>query len=333
MQSNYKPTSENIELIQSYIWTTARHDYNVYEKRVIYRVVEMMQSQLSGLKLNENHSINKDLFDTYDIEMPIDALLNGEDDKNYSRVKAALISLTKKNFQFEDAKEWRSIPVILLPKIRKYNSTVNFRLHDEIYRVFMNFSKGFKKYELKTAFKLESANAMRFYELFSKQKTPLTYTILELKKMFGVEEKYKFTKDFIKRVIEASKKELDKKSPTSFEFSTVKHGKKITAVTFYPYEITKNKDKDLAMKTLDKTIQPHIYIERNALNYLREQFEMSTSEIQNNVDLFMQATKEIPDMLLFLSQVKPKANRAKNPKGYLIGAIKKRLSKSEENEK
>lgn len=33
----------NKDLIQSYIMTTAKYDFNVYEKRIIYRLVEMAQ--------------------------------------------------------------------------------------------------------------------------------------------------------------------------------------------------------------------------------------------------------------------------------------------------
>jgi len=41
--------------------------------------------------------------------------------------------------------------------------------------------------------------------------------------------------------------------------------------------------------------------------------------------LFEQAQKEIDDLLYFLSEVKAKANRANNPKGYLINALRKKM--------
>ena len=41
--------------------------------------------------------------------------------------------------------------------------------------------------------------------------------------------------------------------------------------------------------------------------------------------LFERAQKEIPDLLLFMSEVKAKANRANNPKGYLINALRKKM--------
>lgn len=31
----------NKDLIQSYIMTTAKYDFNVYEKRIIYRIVDL----------------------------------------------------------------------------------------------------------------------------------------------------------------------------------------------------------------------------------------------------------------------------------------------------
>ena len=49
----------NKDLIQSYILTTARYEYTVYGKRILYRLVEMAQSDLEGKKLNVGYTINK----------------------------------------------------------------------------------------------------------------------------------------------------------------------------------------------------------------------------------------------------------------------------------
>lgn len=42
------------EVVQSYIATTAMYDFNVYEKRVLYNLVKLAQSQLEGVRLSEN---------------------------------------------------------------------------------------------------------------------------------------------------------------------------------------------------------------------------------------------------------------------------------------
>ena len=42
------------EVVQSYIATTAMYDFNVYEKRVLYNLVKLAQSQIEGVKLSDN---------------------------------------------------------------------------------------------------------------------------------------------------------------------------------------------------------------------------------------------------------------------------------------
>lgn len=46
----------------------------------------------------------------------------------------------------------------------------------------------------------------------SGQTTPLTFTFTKLKEMFQLTDKYPRTPDFIKRVIEPAKRELDEKA-------------------------------------------------------------------------------------------------------------------------
>lgn len=37
---------KNKDVLQSYIVTTARYDFSVYEKRILYRIVEVLQSKI-----------------------------------------------------------------------------------------------------------------------------------------------------------------------------------------------------------------------------------------------------------------------------------------------
>jgi len=318
---------ERMYLLQSYILTTARYDFSVYEKRILYRIVEEMQHLLKGEKLNQDLRcrINKQVFDLYEVEMPLCAFLYDEEDTNHVRAKKALLSMSKKVFQYEDERVWKAIPLIITPEIRKYESIIKFRLHEDIYDALMNFSKGFKKYELKTAYEFKSVYAMRFYELFSGQRTPLIFSIRDLKLMFGVEEKYKLTADFIKRVVDVAQKELNQKSPYSYEYKTLKKGREIVSIKFYPVTIAANVNPEFEAKQLRRQLSPSWMIERQCLQYLKEHYMFSTPELKNNIELFEKANKEIPDFLYFLSEVKPKANRALNPKGYLINALRKRL--------
>jgi len=315
----------NKDVIQSYLLTSARYDFDVYEKRILFRLVELCQPQLKGQKLNDKFSINSDLWGNRDIKMPISSFLKGEDDKNHSRVKDALRRLNDKRFEYEDDKIWKPIRLIELPRINKYEEFVEFKIHSEIFQTILNFSKGFRKLELETVMQFESVYSMRFYELFSGKKTPITYTIDHLKIMFKLEGKYKRVNDFFRYVIEPAQKELNKKSPYSFEYKAEKEGRRITKIKFYPVYVPENRDPQVEEKQLKKQVSPYWELSPMIIQYLKQNFLFQMKEINSNIDLLKTAEKKL-DLMLFLSSLKVKAHEKRNPKGYVINAIKKHLN-------
>ena len=50
----------NKEVLQSYILTTAKYDYSVYEKRILYRLVELFQGLIQNQKLKDKIVIEQD---------------------------------------------------------------------------------------------------------------------------------------------------------------------------------------------------------------------------------------------------------------------------------
>jgi hypothetical protein len=320
----------NKDVLQSYVLTTAKYDFSVYEKRIIYQLVDMAQREIEGLKFRQGEDCRKiehDLFGYADIEMPLSAILASETDKNHKLAKDALTRLSQKYLIYEDDEIWEKINIVLSPKIHKFKSIVKFKLEPKIWDCMLNFSKGFRKYELKTAMLFESQYTMRFYELLSGQDSPLSYSIEDLKDMFQIQGKYKQVNDFLRFVIEPAQKELQEKSPYSFEYKVNKTGRKFSSITFYPVYHPDNRDSDLEKKELQKQISPSWDLPKNVLDYLKHGFDFTTMEIKQNIDLFKKANKELENFIFFMSQVKPRANRAKNPKGYLINAIKKELNK------
>lgn len=317
----------NKDLIQSYIITSAKYDYSVYEKRILYRLIELFQSLTKGEKLNHKVHLTKDLFDVSVVTMPIAMFLNGEEDKNHSRVKEAIRSLENKKFEYEDDKTWEIIRIISEPKLDKYKENATFRINPKVVQAFLDFSKGFSKYELATAMQFESVYAMRFYELLSGQKTPITYSIENLKIMFQIQDKYAKVNDFFRKVIEPAKKELDAKSPYSFEYTPIKTGRKITAIKFYPVYQPQNRDNRIEAKKLQKSTSLSWDLDRLTITYLKENYLFSEDEIQNNRDLFITAQNSSTfDLLYFLSEQKVNARNKANPKGWIINAIKKQLA-------
>ena len=168
----------NKYLVQSYIMTAAKYDFSAPEKRIMYRIIELLQQYTAGIQLNQKYKIEESLFKDVDIQMPTSAFLKHEDDQNYSEAKKALLSLNKKIIQLEDEDRWIAVNLIERPEIDRKRAFVKFRLHPFIASAFLNFSKGFRKYELKIAMSFESTYAMRFYELLSGQTKPITFLSL-----------------------------------------------------------------------------------------------------------------------------------------------------------
>jgi len=83
--------ANNKDVLQSYILTAAKYDFSVYEKRIIYRLVELAQCEINGIDFRKDcRKIEHDLFGLVNITLPIRDLLNNEEDKNYTRIKDAL---------------------------------------------------------------------------------------------------------------------------------------------------------------------------------------------------------------------------------------------------
>jgi len=315
----------NKDILQSYILTTAKYDFNVYEKRILYRIIEFNQFLLEGKKLSAEYRMDSNLYGDKTYTMPISLFLK-DGEKNNQRIKDAFKKLESKKIEYTEPNgDWGYLALVGFPKFIESGSLVRFTLDKNIQEPLLNFAKGYRKYELKTAMEFDSVYAMRFYELLSGQKTPLTYSIENLKEMFGIADKYKLVGHFKVKVLETAKKELDKCSPYTFDFEMNKLGRSYTSVTFFPKYQPQFRDSDLEKRELQKQLSPTWDLPKNTLDYLKNGFDFTTKEIKQNIDLFKQAQNSL-DFINFLSQVKPRANRAKNPKGYLINAIKKELA-------
>lgn len=318
----------NTDLVQSYVMTTAKYEFSAYEKRVLYRIVEVLQAKTNKLKLKYNYSTQDDLFGATEFTLPVSCFLKNENDTNYDEVKKALISLRQKGFEYEDSKHWGFYGIIEMPKIKKYDMFVQFTVQPLLMGAFLNFSKGFRKYELKVAMSFESVYAMRFYELFSNKKEPIIYEIENLKKMFGIEKKYtNRPNNFISKVVEPAKKELIKHSPYAFQYETVKTGRKITHIKFKPFYIPKNRDEELEKKELNKQTSVRWEFDKKTIAYLKDVFLFDDKGIKNNLDLIKQAVsdKSYRDWCIDINGMVRKFD-IKNPTGFFINEIKKRLN-------
>lgn len=317
---------ENKEIIQSYILTTAKYDFSVYEKRILYRIIELNQYLIEGKKLNEKYILDSNSQGDITYTLPINLFLKENDSTNHKEVKKALENLKRKELTYEDDNMWASLSIVANPKIYKYAEKVTFTIDKMINDALIDFSKGFKKYELKVAMEFESTYSMRFYEILSNQKKPINYSIETLKDMFQISNKYKLTADFIKRIIEPAKKELDEKSPYTFHYNTIKTGRKITGIRFIPIHQPQFEDPELKKKRLNKQMSNRWYISKNIEDYLIHNFDFTKKELNNNLNLFEGLYNKLTEeeIIDFLVELREPSSYADNQKAFIIGALKKK---------
>lgn len=329
-EQTHRTTSEerekaSREVVQSYIATTAMYDFNVYEKRVLYNLVKLAQSQIEGVRLADNlYRIEHGLGNFLNIELPISDFLSDSDDKNHVRIKEALKSLHRKTFEYRDDDVWECMSIIANPKIRQHSSKVSFIVNGKVWDVLLDFSRGFSRYDLEVAFALESAYSMRFYEMLAGQEDPITYSIERLRKTFSLEDKYSLTKDFIRRVVVAAKNELDMKSPVSFTYTCVKTGRKITHLTFTPVRHPANEPRDIHFRQSIRRYGSGAHLSSDEHRFLRE-IGFTENGIKNNLELLIQCQKSL-DLIYELALIKGKCRTKKNPCGWCIRTLKGKLA-------
>ena len=322
------------EVVESYIFSTVRHDFGIYSERLLLRLVELAQREIRGLDFKGGSSIGKvEIGEWGDAEVIISVkdILSGEDDKNYSKAKTAVRNLMGRFLEYEDNEKYRATQILNEVDVDKIAGKMIIRVNRNVWRAMLDFSKGFRKYELETAVKLRGKYSLRIYKLISKQTDPITYSIQDLRQMWGLVDKYKKVDDFVKNTIVNAKEELDRVSPYSFDYilnaaksADVNKGRKgrpaITSVTFFPVHHLKNESADAMRKQVD----PSIMLDYQFYQMLKNKFEFDAQGIKANITLFDTAQKEC-DILEFLDGIAPAALRATNVQGYVVNAIRKHL--------
>lgn len=316
---------DNKDIVQSYIWTVAKYSANAYEKRILYRILESIQCEIEGKTL-KGLQVTKTLFDDRVFRIPTSMFLKDNEDQHYTEVKGALRSLRNRDVEFDNGVVWKVRGIIEKP-VLEYRGWVEFEVCPEVYSCMLNFVKGYRKFELKTAMSFKSEYTMRFYELFSEQKGAIIYTIDYLKERFELTDKYSRASDFIKYVIAPASKELDEKSPYSFDYDytspELKIGKKFHKIKFYPTAKPNNRNEDLEKHELQK--RTHLFHDLNKIErtYLKN-LGFSEQQIKNNMKLILLAKQHL-DFSLELSSLVPKIEEKNNPQGYVIGVLKGKL--------
>lgn len=305
-----------MEITQSFLLSITRVRLSLYEQRILTKIVEHGQTAIQGYSPLQYKHI-KNPFNNEVVKVPIRYILSDKT-KDYNKVIEACLALMNRKFEFYDptSKTYYADTCIHNVKHVKGSGEVSFMVSRILFEVMLNFQLGYKKYDLEEALSLPTPYAVRLYVLLNGQTKPIIWDIEQLKKMFGVEDKYTQTRDFIKKVIEPARVALVNNRCNNFTYSRVTEGRKVVALRFFPVKVTKEDSEMYGELTREQLTQ--IVACRTML---ANDMGFTWKEINANKTTTEQFAKLIGavDRLYSIMQ---RAQRKGMDKGYIIAAMK-----------
>lgn len=257
---------------------------NIYEMRLFGYIIAKAQSVLKLYnkdlgQINIQHAMN-----LVRVTMPGRYLLQ-KGDRNYSNIGKAF-TLAHKTVEYERDGTLYHLNIIAFPERQQVgrDSNVTFVIHNELWNALLNFSKGYRLINLPTFMRLKSTYSVIMYILISQQNINFTWHIDTLKRVLGAADKpaYKRNANFLAKVVDAAKRELDALSPHTFHYSINKSGRggKYNTITIIPWANTQytlpNQDTERE-HDLDKQ---RIRLEPQVIEYLEYSFGLDYKTIE-----------------------------------------------------
>jgi len=302
---------------------------SVYEKRVVYAIVESMSKYLKGI-IDTNvkgKEINYQLGAFIDEVSYYAHSLEGNR-QNYPLLRKALDRLKEESIKIETHNETINTSFVLKYKWQKGSEIIKLNVDRELFQLLANIVKGYTLIQMKTALTLSSLHSMKIYELLCsyRKKKKFYISLEELKFITNTLDKYPNTAHFKIRVLDTAKKELDNNPHTDLKFTykDVKKGKRIVGFDIY----VKKTNKSVEEQKLKKQISPLWDVPLSVANYLKnEKIELKGQSLDIVKKWVEKENGNENEMLHKLLKFKDRAERkiGVNPGNYaafIMGCIK-----------
>lgn len=321
---------KNDSILPYSVVTSLQQITNIYEMRLFGWVIAKAQSVLKLYNrdlsdINLQHAMN-----LVRVTMPARYLLP-PGDTNYNNITKAF-SLAKKTIPFH----WQDVEgetnIIAFPEYRKKHGRkhITFVLDNKMWLAMLDFSRGYRLVNLQVYMGLRSTYSVILYMLITQQTKPITYGIEKLKEITGANTRpaYARTYNFIRKVLEATKKELDRCSPWTYTYEAIKSGKAITSIVLHPMpnkDYTSPTDKTAA--SIGEAVRGmRCRLDERVIDYLTYSYGMTAAEVEV-AERYLADRQTAEQQLAVLADIKTAAlrSRARNMKGYLINALRQRI--------
>lgn len=200
-----------------------------------------LQQQKMVLYLISQITPSDEDFKLYEFSIPEFCRVCGIDmtsGKNYQDLKQAIKEIADKSLWINiDEDEETLLRWIEKPYINRKSGVIKIRLDEDMKPYLLQLKQNFTQYELIYTLHFRSKYTIRFYELlksihFRELETYIRrYSIDELRRILGAEI-YTQYRDFKRRVLEPSVKEVNDYSDKTVSSEEIKNGRRVTGIQF-----------------------------------------------------------------------------------------------------
>ena len=136
------------------------------------------------------------------------------------------------------ARDGQEIKTRWIQSLRSQNETesnyIELRFSRDIAPYLNDLTKNFTQFSLREAVSLSSAHAGRIFELLMQYQSigSRTISLIDLREMLGLENKYPAFSDFRKRCLDTSIKEINNKTNLQIRYELIRTGRSISDIKF-----------------------------------------------------------------------------------------------------
>ncbi len=285
-------------------------------------------------------------FKFYDVKInDLLDILKVDDDKKwgtiYDRVHDLFKNLSKKPLVIFEEKQyvsinWISSLIVYTDKSPK-KGIVSFEFSERLKPYLLQLKREFASYRLKNVMNLKSTHAIRIYRLLKQYenigKRRIDY--LELKKILGIEDKYKIFWDFKKWVLEPAQREIET-TDIRFDYEAIRKGRSVVAIEFRIFPMTEIKPL-LEVVTEPTTVEPEVITlliskgklsPKEAGEIWEKKFDFVDPESRKYINEAELSFEQYLREKLFLVEKETAAGKINNIQGFTYNAILKNYTSS-----
>lgn len=271
---------------QSYDSVIFRHDFNIYEMRVMMQVVKASQQLLKNKERREEYiraPLGRDGVNV-NFAVPLSSLL-GPKTHNYDPLKKALKNMMQHwIIEYWDREKgvWRSTSFLYNVSIEERSGLCRFSMAQWLIGYLCDFRRGgFRQYDYEVSMSFRNSNTARLYLLTASMTKPIFYPFEELKKILGVVGKYQRAASFVQRILDPAAKELEDRGLNGFRVELVREfpNRKRSAVKGFNLIPLKRGDKPKS--TTEQKADILADVPASCISYLARQLGFSFREIKN----------------------------------------------------